>query len=225
MCVPQRDGQDCVRQQGRRLRGQCLQILAVISHTSALSFCLCMYTQLSNTLVVHCASLYHRFMFVYSTFSYFEQCTACCMSLLYLQTFNFPICVCAQTFHTLHITKINCAELVQGSWYICGDHTISYNGLRMNGRWHEVGWGVTQYASITDRTDAISKQGGISDCRKHEYQDDTSLVPQHHGISRCSRDTLRCCWSRKIGTTSKIFFDAPVMGTSIAELRNLVQGH
>ena len=44
-----------------------------------------MYTQLSNTLVVHCASLYHRFMFVYSTFSYFEQCTACCISLYELR--------------------------------------------------------------------------------------------------------------------------------------------
>ena len=114
---------------------------------SSLSVCT-MYTQISNTCSstlcgTVCASLYHRFMFVYTTFSYFEQCTACCMSLLYLQTFNFPICVCAQTFHTLHITKINCAELVQGSWYICGDHTICYNGLRMNGRWHEVGWGVT----------------------------------------------------------------------------------
>ena len=135
---------------------------------------------------MHCASLYHRCLYVYTTFQYFWLCTvplyiialcmytqlsntfgcALCLSIIaicmYTQLSNTfgsallvvcPCCICkhltlqfacirkGRTFHTLHITKINCTELVQGSWYICGDHTICYNGLRMNGRWHEVGCG------------------------------------------------------------------------------------
>ena len=98
-----------------------------LSNTFGCALCLsiiaiCMYTQLSNTfgsalLVV---------------------CPCCICKHL---TFQFACMHKHRTFHTLHITKINCAELVQGSWYICGDHTICYNGLRMNGRWHEVGCG------------------------------------------------------------------------------------